>query len=211
MKHARAIELIKSGGRRAHLVLKRGDGSVPEYGGSIYENIPFSPIFTPWARGRPVDGGGSKGKELYYPTRTLHPFLGQTHQGGGGGWLVLGVFLVEVTPGLWDFGGEQGWRCSCGCCCPLLLSPALSFHVIPLSLFTFWPLSKSTLLGLYRKVVGLVSVLHENRNCLQGLNDQSSENQCFLWVRSNTEGSKSSLNTNLALRGKENLIHCIPW
>ncbi|KAM7006668.1 membrane-associated guanylate kinase, WW and PDZ domain-containing protein 1b isoform 2-T2 [Tautogolabrus adspersus] len=32
MKHARAIELIKSGGRRAHLVLKRGDGSVPEYG-----------------------------------------------------------------------------------------------------------------------------------------------------------------------------------
>uniref|UniRef100_A0A8C4I6V7 Membrane associated guanylate kinase, WW and PDZ domain containing 1b n=1 Tax=Dicentrarchus labrax TaxID=13489 RepID=A0A8C4I6V7_DICLA len=46
MKHARAIELIKSGGRRAHLVLKRGDGSVPEYGGSIYENIPFSPIFT---------------------------------------------------------------------------------------------------------------------------------------------------------------------
>uniref|UniRef100_A0A8D3AFM4 Membrane-associated guanylate kinase, WW and PDZ domain-containing protein 1 n=1 Tax=Scophthalmus maximus TaxID=52904 RepID=A0A8D3AFM4_SCOMX len=46
MKHARAIELIKSGGRRVHLVLKRGDGSVPEYGGSIYENIPFSPIFT---------------------------------------------------------------------------------------------------------------------------------------------------------------------
>uniref|UniRef100_A0A3B4Z6S5 Membrane-associated guanylate kinase, WW and PDZ domain-containing protein 1-like n=1 Tax=Stegastes partitus TaxID=144197 RepID=A0A3B4Z6S5_9TELE len=34
MKHARAIELIKNGGRRAHLVLKRGDGSVPEYGGS---------------------------------------------------------------------------------------------------------------------------------------------------------------------------------
>uniref|UniRef100_A0A8C7V2W9 Membrane-associated guanylate kinase, WW and PDZ domain-containing protein 1 n=1 Tax=Oncorhynchus mykiss TaxID=8022 RepID=A0A8C7V2W9_ONCMY len=33
MKHARAIELIKNGGRRARLVLKRGDGSVPEYGG----------------------------------------------------------------------------------------------------------------------------------------------------------------------------------
>uniref|UniRef100_A0A3Q2YGP0 Membrane-associated guanylate kinase, WW and PDZ domain-containing protein 1 n=1 Tax=Hippocampus comes TaxID=109280 RepID=A0A3Q2YGP0_HIPCM len=47
MKHSRAIELIKSGGPRVHLVLKRGDGSVPEYGGSIYENIPFSPIFTP--------------------------------------------------------------------------------------------------------------------------------------------------------------------
>uniref|UniRef100_A0A3B3Z9X0 Uncharacterized protein n=1 Tax=Periophthalmus magnuspinnatus TaxID=409849 RepID=A0A3B3Z9X0_9GOBI len=34
MKHARAIELIKSGGRRVHLVLKRGDGSVPEYDGN---------------------------------------------------------------------------------------------------------------------------------------------------------------------------------
>ncbi|XP_075870254.1 membrane-associated guanylate kinase, WW and PDZ domain-containing protein 1b isoform X3 [Nelusetta ayraudi] len=38
MKHARAIELIKSGGRRAHLVLKRGDGSVPEYDGSNNNN-----------------------------------------------------------------------------------------------------------------------------------------------------------------------------
>ncbi|XP_077059338.1 membrane-associated guanylate kinase, WW and PDZ domain-containing protein 1b isoform X20 [Siphateles boraxobius] len=33
MKHARAIELIKSGGRKVHLVLRRGDGSVPEYDG----------------------------------------------------------------------------------------------------------------------------------------------------------------------------------
>ncbi|XP_049341685.1 membrane-associated guanylate kinase, WW and PDZ domain-containing protein 1 isoform X6 [Astyanax mexicanus] len=33
MKHSRAIELIKNGGRRARLVLKRGDGSVPEYDG----------------------------------------------------------------------------------------------------------------------------------------------------------------------------------
>ncbi|XP_059385360.1 membrane-associated guanylate kinase, WW and PDZ domain-containing protein 1-like isoform X6 [Carassius carassius] len=33
MKHARAIELIKNGGRKVHLVLKRGDGSVPEYDG----------------------------------------------------------------------------------------------------------------------------------------------------------------------------------
>ncbi|XP_075039492.1 membrane-associated guanylate kinase, WW and PDZ domain-containing protein 1 isoform X13 [Mixophyes fleayi] len=31
MKHARAIELIKNGGRRVRLSLKRGDGSVPEY------------------------------------------------------------------------------------------------------------------------------------------------------------------------------------
>ncbi|KAJ8361219.1 hypothetical protein SKAU_G00177440 [Synaphobranchus kaupii] len=34
MKHARAIELIKNGGRRVRLVLKRGDGSVPEYDAS---------------------------------------------------------------------------------------------------------------------------------------------------------------------------------
>uniref|UniRef100_A0A6Q2Z3P1 Membrane-associated guanylate kinase, WW and PDZ domain-containing protein 1 n=1 Tax=Esox lucius TaxID=8010 RepID=A0A6Q2Z3P1_ESOLU len=34
MTHARAIELIKNGGRHANLVLKRGDGSVPEYGGA---------------------------------------------------------------------------------------------------------------------------------------------------------------------------------
>ncbi|XP_054630743.1 membrane-associated guanylate kinase, WW and PDZ domain-containing protein 1-like isoform X6 [Dunckerocampus dactyliophorus] len=34
MKHSRAIELIKNGGRRARLVLKRGDGSVPEYDGT---------------------------------------------------------------------------------------------------------------------------------------------------------------------------------
>ncbi|XP_026077206.1 membrane-associated guanylate kinase, WW and PDZ domain-containing protein 1-like isoform X3 [Carassius auratus] len=33
MKHARAIELIKNGGRKVHLLLKRGDGSVPEYDG----------------------------------------------------------------------------------------------------------------------------------------------------------------------------------
>uniref|UniRef100_A0AAR2M2D9 Membrane-associated guanylate kinase, WW and PDZ domain-containing protein 1 n=1 Tax=Pygocentrus nattereri TaxID=42514 RepID=A0AAR2M2D9_PYGNA len=52
MKHARAIELIKNGGRTVHLVLKRGDGSVPEYGGSIYENIPFSPRLRSWEAGR---------------------------------------------------------------------------------------------------------------------------------------------------------------
>ncbi|XP_064277980.1 membrane-associated guanylate kinase, WW and PDZ domain-containing protein 2 isoform X9 [Passer domesticus] len=32
MTHARAIELIKSGGRRVRLLLKRGTGQVPEYG-----------------------------------------------------------------------------------------------------------------------------------------------------------------------------------
>ncbi|KAI4899729.1 hypothetical protein NFI96_013634 [Prochilodus magdalenae] len=33
MSHARAIELIKAGGRRVRLLLKRGTGQVPEYGG----------------------------------------------------------------------------------------------------------------------------------------------------------------------------------
>uniref|UniRef100_A0A3B3QM52 Membrane-associated guanylate kinase, WW and PDZ domain-containing protein 1 n=1 Tax=Paramormyrops kingsleyae TaxID=1676925 RepID=A0A3B3QM52_9TELE len=47
MKHGRAIELIKNGGRRVCLVLKRGDGSVPEYGGSIYESVAFSHAFSP--------------------------------------------------------------------------------------------------------------------------------------------------------------------
>ncbi|XP_032504545.1 membrane-associated guanylate kinase, WW and PDZ domain-containing protein 1 isoform X19 [Phocoena sinus] len=47
MKHSRAIELIKNGGRRVRLFLKRGDGSVPEYGGSNYENIPSFPGMTP--------------------------------------------------------------------------------------------------------------------------------------------------------------------
>ncbi|XP_064160095.1 membrane-associated guanylate kinase, WW and PDZ domain-containing protein 1b isoform X3 [Anguilla rostrata] len=40
MKHARAIELIKNGGRRVRLVLKRGDGSVPEYGAGYDGNSP---------------------------------------------------------------------------------------------------------------------------------------------------------------------------
>nr|XP_023649732.1 membrane-associated guanylate kinase, WW and PDZ domain-containing protein 1 isoform X3 [Paramormyrops kingsleyae] len=40
MKHGRAIELIKNGGRRVCLVLKRGDGSVPEYDGSNDANGP---------------------------------------------------------------------------------------------------------------------------------------------------------------------------
>ncbi|XP_067268968.1 membrane-associated guanylate kinase, WW and PDZ domain-containing protein 1 isoform X2 [Pseudorasbora parva] len=42
MMHSRAIELIKNGGRRARLVLKRGDGSVPEYDGPN-DSYPPSP------------------------------------------------------------------------------------------------------------------------------------------------------------------------
>ncbi|XP_063796993.1 membrane-associated guanylate kinase, WW and PDZ domain-containing protein 1 [Pseudophryne corroboree] len=40
MKHARAIELIKNGGRRVRLSLKRGDGSVPEYEPNSDRNSP---------------------------------------------------------------------------------------------------------------------------------------------------------------------------
>lgn len=40
MTHARAIELIKSGGRRVRLLLKRGTGQVPEYGG--FSSLCFS-------------------------------------------------------------------------------------------------------------------------------------------------------------------------
>lgn len=41
MTHSRAIELIKSGGRRVRLLLKRGTGQVPEYGKYRRGNIPF--------------------------------------------------------------------------------------------------------------------------------------------------------------------------
>ncbi|XP_051059372.1 membrane-associated guanylate kinase, WW and PDZ domain-containing protein 1 isoform X14 [Phodopus roborovskii] len=40
MKHSRAIELIKNGGRRVRLFLRRGDGSVPEYDPSSDRNGP---------------------------------------------------------------------------------------------------------------------------------------------------------------------------
>uniref|UniRef100_A0A667XVF0 Membrane associated guanylate kinase, WW and PDZ domain containing 1b n=1 Tax=Myripristis murdjan TaxID=586833 RepID=A0A667XVF0_9TELE len=137
MKHARAIELIKSGGRRAHLVLKRGDGSVPEYGGSIYENIPFSP----------GEGEGKGGRGLIYPPRTLHLTLGHSHQRErvvGPGSLSGGGHLRAPCLSLTTRGeGEGGWRFLPWVLSPLLLSPALSFHVTPLSLFTFWPLSKA--------------------------------------------------------------------
>lgn len=41
MTHARAIELIKSGGRRVRLLLKRGTGQVPEYGGFPFIYLPM--------------------------------------------------------------------------------------------------------------------------------------------------------------------------
>lgn len=80
----------------------------------------------------------------------------------GRGLMVLSFFLVEGCAGLWFFclfvclligGGGAAGAAPVGAVASSC-SPALSFHVIPLSLFTFWPLSKSTL-ELYRKVVGL--------------------------------------------------------
>ncbi|KAH0513684.1 Membrane-associated guanylate kinase, WW and PDZ domain-containing protein 2 [Microtus ochrogaster] len=46
MTHARAIELIKSGGRRARLLLKRGTGQVPEYGDVIWYSKTYSILRT---------------------------------------------------------------------------------------------------------------------------------------------------------------------
>lgn len=54
MKHSRAIELIKNGGRRVRLFLKRGDGSVPEYDPSSDRN----------AQGVPEVRAGPAGRQL---------------------------------------------------------------------------------------------------------------------------------------------------
>ncbi|XP_058499826.1 membrane-associated guanylate kinase, WW and PDZ domain-containing protein 1-like isoform X16 [Solea solea] len=68
MKHSRAIELIKNGGRRARLVLKRGDGSVPEYDGSN-DGHPPSPGAqnTPEVRTLPSNSRYHTSLESSYP------------------------------------------------------------------------------------------------------------------------------------------------
>ncbi|KAM6981676.1 membrane-associated guanylate kinase, WW and PDZ domain-containing protein 1-like isoform 8-T8 [Tautogolabrus adspersus] len=68
MKHSRAIELIKNGGRRARLVLKRGDGSVPEYDGSSDGN-PSTPGAqnTPEVRTLPPNSRYHTSLESSYP------------------------------------------------------------------------------------------------------------------------------------------------
>lgn len=48
MTHARAIELIKAGGRRVRLLLKRGTGQVPEYGG-FFHGTKVSEVFPPFS------------------------------------------------------------------------------------------------------------------------------------------------------------------
>lgn len=47
MTHARAIELIKAGGRRVRLLLKRGTGQVPEYGEERPPGAAHYFLFTP--------------------------------------------------------------------------------------------------------------------------------------------------------------------
>uniref|UniRef100_A0A3Q2U174 Membrane-associated guanylate kinase, WW and PDZ domain-containing protein 1 n=1 Tax=Fundulus heteroclitus TaxID=8078 RepID=A0A3Q2U174_FUNHE len=68
MKHSRAIELIKNGGRRARLVLKRGDGSVPEYDGSS-DGYPAPPRAqnTPEVRSLPPNSRYHTSLESSYP------------------------------------------------------------------------------------------------------------------------------------------------
>ncbi|XP_040850706.1 membrane-associated guanylate kinase, WW and PDZ domain-containing protein 1 isoform X1 [Ochotona curzoniae] len=63
MKHSRAIELIKNGGRRVRLFLKRGDGSVPEYDPSGDRN------------GAPSGAQGVPQVRAVPPDRRLHPSL----------------------------------------------------------------------------------------------------------------------------------------
>ncbi|XP_037334073.2 membrane-associated guanylate kinase, WW and PDZ domain-containing protein 1-like isoform X5 [Pungitius pungitius] len=68
MMHSRAIELIKNGGRRARLVLKRGDGSVPEYDGSS-DGHPAAPGAqnTPEVRTLPPNSRYHTSSESSYP------------------------------------------------------------------------------------------------------------------------------------------------
>ncbi|KAB0403551.1 hypothetical protein E2I00_009775, partial [Balaenoptera physalus] len=68
MKHSRAIELIKNGGRRVRLFLKRGDGSVPEYDPSSDGNgPPTGPQGVPEVRAAPPDRRQHPSLESSYP------------------------------------------------------------------------------------------------------------------------------------------------
>ncbi|KAM9186042.1 membrane-associated guanylate kinase, WW and PDZ domain-containing protein 1 isoform 4-T4 [Dugong dugon] len=68
MKHSRAIELIKSGGRRVRLLLKRGDGSVPEYDpSSDRHGTPTGPQGVPEVRAGPFDRQQHPSLESSYP------------------------------------------------------------------------------------------------------------------------------------------------
>ncbi|XP_075406032.1 membrane-associated guanylate kinase, WW and PDZ domain-containing protein 1 isoform X2 [Tenrec ecaudatus] len=75
MKHSRAIELIKNGGRRVRLFLKRGDGSVPEYDPSSDQHgAPTSPQGVSEMRSGPSDRQQHPALESSYPPH-LHKSL----------------------------------------------------------------------------------------------------------------------------------------
>ncbi|XP_034514501.1 membrane-associated guanylate kinase, WW and PDZ domain-containing protein 1 isoform X5 [Ailuropoda melanoleuca] len=70
MKHSRAIELIKNGGRRVRLFLKRGDGSVPEYDPSSDRHGPAAAAGAqgfPEVRAAPPDRRQHPSLESSYP------------------------------------------------------------------------------------------------------------------------------------------------
>ncbi|XP_073900255.1 membrane-associated guanylate kinase, WW and PDZ domain-containing protein 1 isoform X9 [Castor canadensis] len=68
MKHSRAIELIKNGGRRVRLFLRRGDGSVPEYDPSSDRNGPSTGAQgVPEVRPGPPDRRPHPSLESSYP------------------------------------------------------------------------------------------------------------------------------------------------
>lgn len=68
MKHSRAIELIKNGGRRVRLFLKRGDGSVPEYDPSSDRHGPCAGAQgVPEVRAGPADRRPHPSLEPSYP------------------------------------------------------------------------------------------------------------------------------------------------
>ncbi|XP_048212063.1 membrane-associated guanylate kinase, WW and PDZ domain-containing protein 1 isoform X10 [Perognathus longimembris pacificus] len=68
MKHSRAIELIKNGGRRVRLFLRRGDGSVPEYDpSSDRHGAPAGAQGVPEVRPGPPDRRPHPSSESSYP------------------------------------------------------------------------------------------------------------------------------------------------
>uniref|UniRef100_A0A8C7ZJR1 Membrane-associated guanylate kinase, WW and PDZ domain-containing protein 1 n=1 Tax=Oryzias sinensis TaxID=183150 RepID=A0A8C7ZJR1_9TELE len=155
MKHARAIELIKNGGRRVHLVLKRGDGSVPEYGGQ------GAPSRWWW-----VEGARTNNHKSWIPSYSTDLKKKKKKHTRKGKVVISGLWLsvVAVTPRLLDFSGALRWRLLLWVLLRLVLSPAFSFHVIPPSPFTSWPLSESDLLGLDRMMVGFFFTGFENQS-----------------------------------------------
>lgn len=107
---------------------------------------------------RLVDGGGGKNYIALLGPSTL-PWDKSSRDGefDGHGCLSGGGHCWAM--GFWGGGGS---RSGCAPVGPvaLPLKPALSFHVIPLSLFTFWALSRNSVLGLFRKVMFCFSPLN---------------------------------------------------